>query len=77
MHSEWWNQRFGYKSFFEHKHISNVMILFNPSRPNTGRREKNNLNFYFHSFLWCRKRFYECLKPFEALQRIVKNKNLS
>ena len=25
-------------------------------------KEKINLNFYFHTFLWRLKRFYECLK---------------
>ena len=34
----------------------------NPCRPNPGRREKINLNFYFHTSLWCLKRFYEGLK---------------
>ena len=33
----------------------------NPLRPNPGRREKTNLNFYFHSSLWYLKRFYEGL----------------
>ena len=33
----------------------------NPSRPNPGRREKIKLNFYFHTFLWYLKRFYEGL----------------
>ena len=42
------------------KYISSKMIL-NPSRPNPGRREKINLNFYFHTSLWCLKRFYEGL----------------
>ena len=36
----------------------------NPSRPNPGRREKTKLNFYFHTSLWCFKRFYEGLKGF-------------
>ena len=31
----------------------------NPSHPDPGRREKINLNFYFHTSLWCIKRFYE------------------
>ena len=43
------------------KYISSKMIL-NPSRPNPGRREKINLNFYFHTSLWCLKRFYQSLK---------------
>ena len=45
----------------------------NPSRPNHGRREKIKLNSYFHTSLWCLKRFYEGLKGliklFEAPQR--------
>ena len=38
---------------------------------------KIELNFYFHTSLWCLKRFYEGLKglkPFEAPQRSVKMK---
>ena len=31
-------------------------LIFNPSRTNPGRREKIELNFYFHTSLWCRKR---------------------
>ena len=38
----------------------------NRSRPNPRRREKNKLNFYFHTSLWCLKR--------EAPQRSVKIK---
>ena len=34
---------------------------FNPSRPDPGGREKINSNFYFHTSLWCLKRFYEGL----------------
>ena len=34
----------------------------NPSRINTGRREKPKLNFYFHTSLRCLKKFYEGLK---------------
>ena len=30
-----------------------------PSRLNPRLKEKVNLNFYFHSSLWCLKRFYE------------------
>ena len=37
-------------------------FLFNPSRPDPRRREKINLSFYFHTSLWCLKRFYEGLK---------------
>ena len=32
---------------------------FNPSRPDPGRREKINLNFYFHTSLWCLRKFYK------------------
>ena len=37
-------------------------FAFNPSRFNPGRREKIKSNFYFHTSLWCLKRFYEGLK---------------
>ena len=40
---------------------------FNPSRPDPGRTEKINLNFYFHTSLWCFKRFYEGLKGFDKI----------
>ena len=32
-----------------------------------GRREKINLNFYFHTSLWCLRRFYEGLKGLQFL----------
>ena len=35
---------------------------FDLFRPNPGRREKINLNFCFHTSLWCLERFYEGLK---------------
>ena len=60
-------------SVHEHK-----FLLAYPSRLNPRRREKINLNFDFHTSLWCLKRFYEGLKglykPFEAPQRSVKQK---
>ena len=43
------------------------VIYLNPSHPNSGRREKINLNFYFHISLWCLKRFYEDLKGFHKI----------
>ena len=33
-----------------------------PFHPNPGQIEKMKLNFYFHTSLWCLKRFYEALK---------------
>ena len=39
----------------------------NPSRPNPGPREKIKLNFYFDTYLWCLKRFYEGLKGLKEL----------
>ena len=39
-----------------------MISSFKPSRPDYGRREKINLNLYFHTSLWCLKRFYEGLK---------------
>ena len=42
-------------------HLYKLIILVNPSRPDAGQREKINLNFYFHAFLWSLIRFYEGL----------------
>ena len=42
--------------------------LFNPSRPSPGQREKMNLNFCFHTSLWCLKRFYESLKGLKRMK---------
>ena len=36
--------------------ISGVFRGSNPSLPDPGRGEKTNLNFYFHTYLWCLKR---------------------
>ena len=56
-------------------------MSINPFRPNPGRREKSKLNFYFHSSLWCLKRFYEDLqglhKTFWGTTRKCENKNLT
>ena len=38
-----------------------VFVSFNPLHLNPGEREKINLSFYFHPFLWCLKRFNEGL----------------
>ena len=35
------------------------IMTFNPSHPNSGRREKINLDFYFHTSLWCFERIYK------------------
>ena len=51
------------------------IYLVNPSRLDPGRREKNNLNFYFsHLFMVPQKVFKAFMKPFEAPQRNVKIK---
>ena len=46
--------------------------------PILDEEKKINLNFYFHTSLWCLRRFYEGLKAFikpsEAPQRSVKIK---
>ena len=42
--------------------ISDPLLFFDPFHLNPGRREKIKLNFYFHTSLWCLKRFYEGLK---------------
>ena len=36
----------------------------NPSCPNPGQRKNIKLSFYFRTYLWCLKRFYEGLKGF-------------
>ena len=43
------------------KENSFLIRSLNLNRPNPGKREKINLNFYFR-FLRCLKRFYEGLK---------------
>ena len=44
-----------------HTYIPTSSLKFNPSHPDPGQRKKINLNFYFHTSLWCLKRFYEGL----------------
>ena len=59
--------------------ISQIYFLpvFNPSRPDFGRGEKINLNFYFHTSLWCFKRFYEGFKDaLLGLRKFVATKSL-
>ena len=52
--------------------------LLNPSRPNPRQREKNYLDFHFHTSLWSSKGFMKALKafikPFAAPQRSAKIK---
>ena len=54
---------------------------FNPSRPNPRRREKIKLHFYFHTSLWCLKRFYEghkgLHKTFKGTSKKCENKNVT
>ena len=60
------------RDFFSCYHRSRsiiILALFNPPRPNPGRREKIKLNFYFHTSMWCLKK----LKPFGAPQEIKFN----
>ena len=53
----------------------------NPSRPIPDEEKKINLNFYFHTSLWCLKRFYEGLKGFHKIlsgtTKKCENKNLA
>ena len=57
-----------------------VFLPFNPFRPDPGRREKINLNFYFHT-LWPLNRFFEDLKGFHktfwGTTKKCENKNFS
>ena len=52
----------------------------NSSRPDPEWREKIDLNFYFHTSLWCLRRFYEGLKgldkTFWGTKKKCENKNL-
>ena len=64
-----------------HYLLGSSNVLFNPSRPVYSEScidAKIKFNFYFHTSLWCLKRFYEGLealiKPFEVPQRSVKIK---
>ena len=49
------------------KDLKKAPLDFNSSRPNPGREEKINSNFYFHTFLLCLKRFYEGLWKFTLI----------
>ena len=61
------------RSFSDHRSLSSE--TFNLSYPDPRRREKINLNFYFHTSLWCLKRFYKGLhKTFWDTTKIVKIK---
>ena len=63
-----------------HEH-GNVVSQINPSRPNLGWTEKNKLNFYFYTSLWCLKRFNEGVKglhkTFWGTRKKYENKNLT
>ena len=61
-HPYFWRGMLVVKDATKHRLSSAHKLFLNPSRPNPGRREKYNLNFYFHNSLWCLKRFYEDLK---------------
>ena len=56
-------------------------ILINPSHPDPWQRENIYLHFYFHTSLWCVKRFYEGLKDlhktFLRTTKKCENKDLS
>ena len=62
-------------SFFDERLLQ---LSLNPSRSDLGRREKINLNFYFHIFGGASKGFTKALKAFiklfEAPQRSAKIK---
>ena len=64
-------------TFFLLSHI----WCFNPSHPNPRQKEKINLNFYFHTSLWCLKRFLEGFKALHktlwSTKKECENKNLS
>ena len=51
-----------------------IVIFVNHSCHDSRQTEKINLDFYFHTSLWCLKCFYEGLKAFIKPQRSVKIK---
>ena len=63
------------------KLVSIKVVMFNPSRPKSGRREKIKLKFYFRFSLWCFKRFYEgrkgLCKTFWGTKKKCENKNFT
>ena len=61
----------------ENKRFATRMAEVEPSRPDSGQREKNNLNFYFHASLWCLKRFYEGLILLQLSKTRVQQKLIS
>ena len=60
------------------KLVSIKVVMFNPSRPKSGRRGKIKLKFYFRFSLWCLKRFYEgrkgLCKTFGGTKKKCENK---
>ena len=46
----------------------------NPFRPNHGQSDKNNLSFYFHTSLWCFKKFYQGQTFSGTTKKCEKNK---
>ena len=48
-------------SYFQHSNrkLISTLILPNPGIPESCFNIKIDLNFYFHTSLWCLKRFYE------------------
>ena len=61
-----------------HLFCDNCLSVFNPSRPNPGRREKIKLNVYIQTSLGASRGFMKALKAFiksfKAPQRSVKIK---
>ena len=60
--------------------IPQSLNSLNPSRLDLGCRKKININFYFHTSLWCLKWFYKGLKGRHKIycgNTKSKNKNLS
>ena len=57
------------------------LLLINPSHPDPGLREKVELNFSFHTSMWCHKRFHEgpkdLHKTFWGTTKKCEKKNLS
>ena len=62
-----------FSCIFVYNGVNSPLIchFVNPSCPDPGRGEKINLDCYFHTSLWCLKRFYEGPKGLQSSVKIT------
>ena len=70
-----------FENIWSHTFLLLSLLILKTSHPNPRRREKIKLNLYFHTSLWCLKRFYEGLKGLHktlwGTTKKCENKNLT